>query len=720
MVLNKTVERPPSSAPLDAMPPSRAASTSRSESAKKGWITRRLRARQAQSQEPEPALQAKELAKPQSRKKKTDSQPQEEEPSTIQISLSPQYKSRQQQRKRISSGDAAPAVPAAVDDADTDTDSSLLLIQAIARGECESTVVAALGRIAPHKTSSSSADTGKDGTGLEGMIDINIVDKQGTSALIQAVKSRSHTVVKHLLDIPHVDVNLEDNISRSAVIWAVYTADIEMMMLLLSKRSDINVDRALIVAASCGYEDMVNLMLAKSSGVVDINATDHYGNTALLSAIRNNREGTDVEVIVDMLMKHPELDVSIINKYGDSTLIQAVRARNYYLVDVVLSHPSSYAKEGCVDIVSHTDIHGVCAFTWALHCNCMGIAELIAEQKKERRMYASKCTPKAPMTLDYATEAAANYGKTALTEEIVRLLWIRYSEAHAGDDESVGGIEKIAPIAISSAGVPSWNFLECDRIFNKYIINQLLARRDLFVNKLDVNGYSALTWAMHHQYDRIVRVLLGRADVMINRVDNEGQTPLILACRHGFELYVELLLRREDLILNAPDADGKTAIQWAVQNNHESIVACMAQKADLALEAVFKDLIKNNTNNYSMLSILLANMRPESKTGGQFLEKMLLLSLSIQENSENHKRENVNIDQIVSLLQHECDELANSTDDNVSSVQDEDTTEIGTTAVSVPAVSKDTATPRAVLLATIVLFVVLNYGLNAAFEYFTA
>jgi ankyrin repeat protein len=646
------------------MPSVPSSASKRSASAKKGWIKRRENA----------ALLAQEKAQVRHSQAQTQEQGQGQALQRKNVLQTPQPKLR-----RVKCESAI-----TIDNSD-----DMALIEAIAAGD--NATVANLLLNLPGGIKARA-----DGEDNDNGIDLKFVDKQGTSALIQAVKYRNMAAAKQLLEIPAVDVNTEDTIRRSAMVWAVYSADIDMVLLLMT-RVEVNVDKALVVAASCGYEDIVNLLLLES-GCVDVNAIDHDGNTALICAIRNNREGTDIEIIVDMLLTKPELDVTILNKYGDSALIQAVRARNYYVVDVLLGHHSSSISG--VDFIEHKDIHGVCAFTWALHCNCCDIAHLLADHLA------------GAVENDGGVDVAAPYGKTSLTVGIVRLLWDQYNEQNGEAGGEGGDISPTKPPGregVPSAGVASWNFLRCDRIFNKYIINQLLSRDDLFVNKHDQHGYSALTWAMSHKYNRVVGLLLDRADVMVNRLDREGRTPLLLACRSNDLQHVELLLRRNDLIVNVPDAEGRTAIDWALTHDCLSIAACLVRRMDVDLDKVFRQAIDRNDER--IISLMLKNMPFDKKIANKFLDKMLQYAQSCRnKEQENGGRNLDNIETVVSMLEYDCQQLS------MTSVHDSDD---GDRNGSGCAARTDTAASKVTLYMTVILFCALNYLLNSLYETFT-
>jgi ankyrin repeat protein len=485
---------------------------------------------------------------------------------------------------------------------------------------------------------------------------------------MQAVKSTNITFVNQLLNISDVDVNMEDVWCHTALVWAVYKADMDTILLLM-KQDGINVDKALIVAAFYGYEDLITLFLSEVKDV-NVNATDRHGNTALLCAIQNNTEGTDKEIIVDLLLKNPNLNVNVINKYGDSTLIQAVRARNYHLVESLLFHPS--CDTNGLGFIEHRDIHGVDAFTWALHCNCLDIASLIAEHHMELATVSQQRSP--------ADFLGASYCKTALTSSIVSLLRRQYDELRAKNDSeavqvSPQSAQETSPTQnVNMTGVDTWDFLFCDTIFNKHIVSHLLTREDLQVNKFDQNGCSALTWSMTHQNERLVRILLDRPDVLVNKADTAGFTPLMLACRDGYVKFAELIARREDIFVNIRGGpDGKTAIQLAIDNEHMEIGARLAKRNDIELEVVFRNAIESS--NDTIVRLLLDNMPAGIKRKDNLIDIMLELAVRwpqdvVATDSRINSRYD-SADSIVQLLSKECS-VKEKNDTRATAVKNDD------------------------------------------------
>merc|ERR1712096_142527 len=90
------------------------------------------------------------------------------------------------------------------------------------------------------------------------------------------------TVVGYLLEIRGINVNLEDNYGRTALILAAARSSMKLVQMLLDANADVNaVDHkgqtALIAAG--GKFDVVELLINHEA---DVNAKDNKGVTALM------------------------------------------------------------------------------------------------------------------------------------------------------------------------------------------------------------------------------------------------------------------------------------------------------------------------------------------------------------------------------------------------------------------------------------------------------
>ena len=121
--------------------------------------------------------------------------------------------------------------------------------------------------------------------------------------LIEACRNGDYEKVKEILQSEVVDVNYKDD-----------------------KTSP------LIVASMKGHDKIVELLLhfgntkvgdAINSGV-DVNIKDADGETALINACEFGREK-----VVELLLKHKDVDVNIVNNYGNSAFIKMTRKHTF-------------------------------------------------------------------------------------------------------------------------------------------------------------------------------------------------------------------------------------------------------------------------------------------------------------------------------------------------------------------------------------------------------
>ena len=73
-------------------------------------------------------------------------------------------------------------------------------------------------------------------------------------------------------------------------------------------------------------------------------------------------------------------------------------------------------------------------------------------------------------------------------------------------------------------------------------MNLLLNRPDVSVNFSDPEYHqTALMYAAYHGHAHIVNALIGRYDLQVNRMKKNDVTALMIACRHGHVAVVELV-----------------------------------------------------------------------------------------------------------------------------------------------------------------------------------
>ena len=144
-------------------------------------------------------------------------------------------------------------------------------------------------------------------------IDVNAQEPDGSTALMWATYKVDRDLVRALLKAG-AKANVTNNFGSSPLAEAVKLGDVEMTRMLLDARADAdsaNQDNqtALMLASSIGSLEIAKLLIAKGASV---NAVENYrGQTALMWAAGQNHPD-----IVDLLLAH-RADVKVRAKHDD-------------------------------------------------------------------------------------------------------------------------------------------------------------------------------------------------------------------------------------------------------------------------------------------------------------------------------------------------------------------------------------------------------------------
>jgi ankyrin repeat protein len=144
-------------------------------------------------------------------------------------------------------------------------------------------------------------------------VDVNAVEPDGSTALLWATYSVDHELVRALLKAG-AKANVTNNYGSSPLTEAVKLGDVELTRMLLAAHADPNSPNqdgqtALMLAASIGSQKIAEMLIAKGANV---NAVENFrGQTALMWAAAE-----DHPQVVDLLLAHGA-DVGVRAKYDD-------------------------------------------------------------------------------------------------------------------------------------------------------------------------------------------------------------------------------------------------------------------------------------------------------------------------------------------------------------------------------------------------------------------
>jgi uncharacterized protein len=144
-------------------------------------------------------------------------------------------------------------------------------------------------------------------------IDLNAVEPDGSTALLWATYKVDHELVRALLKAG-AKANVTNHFGSSPLTEAVKLGDVDLVRMLLDARADPNSanqdnQTALMLASSIGSLKIAELLTAKGANV---NAVESFrGQTALMWAAAENHPD-----VVDLLLAH-HADVKVRAKYDD-------------------------------------------------------------------------------------------------------------------------------------------------------------------------------------------------------------------------------------------------------------------------------------------------------------------------------------------------------------------------------------------------------------------
>ena len=465
--------------------------------------------------------------------------------------------------------------------------------------------------------------------------DINVMDNMGRTALAWAAVRGHEAVVKILLQLEGAKADTADNqYGRTPLLDAARNGHGGVVKLLL-EREDINPNTAdteysqtpLSWAVENGHERVVKLLLERED--INHNTADiKHGLTPLLLAAKSGRAG-----IVKLLLEREDINPNTADiQYSRTPLMWAAQYGHEGVVKLLLERE---------DINPNTaDIkHGLTPLLLAAKSGRARIVKLLLEREDINPNTAD--TEYGRMPLSWAAENGH--------ERVVKLLLEREGINPNTEDTKHGrtplwwaarnGHEGVVKLLLEREDIDPNT---ADIFYGRYgrtpllwaaksgcagIVKLLLEREDINPNTADIQ-YSGtpLLWAAQNGHERVVKLLLEREDIDPNATyPFYSRTPLLWATENRHEGVVKLLLEREDIDPNTVDAEyGRTPISWAAENGHLGIVKLLLER---------EDINPNTTDTrYSETPLLWA-----AKSGHSEVVKLLLEREDISPNTADTK-----------------------------------------------------------------------------------
>lgn len=233
--------------------------------------------------------------------------------------------------------------------------------------------------------------------------DINLLDSFGDSILQKAVREKYIEEVKILLKIPNININIRgDKLRRSALHLAVENHSIELVEILVNAGANFNI------------------------------LTNQWHTPLHYAVVFPSEEPIPnyFKKIMLILSRLPDFNINQVNHWGDSTLMHASSAGDYYAVNELV-------KINNIQL-NHKNRFGNTALHYAVKEGYLDIVKILIVSDKIL-LNLKNDNEKSP--LDIAFEQFSKYNQENNLEEAAKYskIWLALQEAGAVNSTGLGG-----------------------------------------------------------------------------------------------------------------------------------------------------------------------------------------------------------------------------------------------------------------------------------------
>jgi ankyrin repeat protein len=366
-----------------------------------------------------------------------------------------------------------------------------------------------------------------------------------------------------MIQVPGIDLNARDKISRNSSIWWAALHDSQGVLASLLERPEADVNLGgdsladltkgttpLLAALWNGHESAANLLI--DSPAIDINAQDAHGVTALTFAIRRN-----MIRVVPTLLRLKGIDINCRDDKGWAPLAHAASGGFPSLVETLLAVPS--IDPNCQTGYGDTPLMLAAVKAWSDpggievdHSEWLEILGLLLKHE------ATDVNIRA--TTGYTALSAA--AASDRTESMEVLFTAPTLKVNLQDSFGMTALS----LAVSRGKFKA--------------ISLLLCHPDIDIKVRDKAGRTVLFLAVFYAYIPAIALLLAAKDVNASIEDYQGRTPLAMAKENFSMTDSQWRQRRHD----------KSAPSWSVCRNIIELLqpprACPRDKSPVACSSV--------------------------------------------------------------------------------------------------------------------------------------
>ncbi|KAI9667662.1 MAG: hypothetical protein M1821_000479 [Bathelium mastoideum] len=373
-------------------------------------------------------------------------------------------------------------------------------------------------------------------------------DEHYRTPLSWAAEQGQKTIVQLLLERQDVNVNLKDFKSSTPLYWAILSARSSVVQLLLEHKDiDVNSGTKSLTPlhSAIVFAQFATIGRALERAETAVNSNTAGGPTPLHSA-----EHSDPEAIVQLLIKHKDIDVNSKDAYRCQTPLHLLaRWGDEAAVQLLLEHKGIDVNPNTVD--GKTPLHE------AAGLSNEAVVQLLLEHK-DIDVNSKTANGQTPLQL------AARSGNEATVQLLLE---------HKDIDVNPNTADGETPLHEAAASG------------KEAVVQLLLEHKDIDVNSKTANGQTPLHLAADSGKEAVVQILLEHKDIDVNLKGEDSQTSLHLAVRNGHEAVVRHLIRHKDISINSEDEAGCTPLFFAAGSGCRAVLQLLVEHENVDINA---------------------------------------------------------------------------------------------------------------------------------------
>ena len=425
-------------------------------------------------------------------------------------------------------------------------------------------------------------------------IDVDAAQSDGRTVLHYACEKGDVGICELILSKSDKCINSRTTDKKTPIELACKNDNVEIVVLLLKHMDDMQInakffDGNTILSKACIQQsvDVVKCLLENT--VIDVNATNNSGKTALLIVAKNGNEQ-----LCQMLLDHEKIDINIA-LYQKPPIYEACKYGNAGAVELLLKKG---ARADCLTKNGKTPLHVACQHGFnkvvslllnrpEVDVNLLTVASPHQIESKQFKTFYSPLHIACMNKNFYSISSSRNNNNNQSGR---RPFWAhRYT---GNDDDDNDYTFNSSRRALANA---------------QLCVELLIHHPQIDINLQTSKNETALTIAcQNHKYD-LIKTLLQSPQIDPNVKGSYDNTALHIACQQGQADLVQMLLNNQKTQVNYSNINDETPLSISCDRNRIDIVKLLLNREDLVVftrsqyNPIRNAIQKNNSELFSIL-----------------------------------------------------------------------------------------------------------------------